>query len=242
MNLETIVPGLTNSAAIAAGQALGRTGMTWDGRRSQVNDPHLHWGISSHGQALASFPFALEAYLRDYPDPVLGMAGGYHYSMPGEPVELDASRSVARPGRRIVRHRWLLHDGREIDAARVTVRADQPGLYSEELRVWAEDGSEDRDFAQLRVWDAMRGARIGAGWFYHSPVRGARAGTPVRFWNRLWGTTAPVSIDFGDGSPATIIADEIFHVYAMPGLFTAKLRGHGPENEPLEVRMRVVIE
>jgi hypothetical protein len=64
----------------------------------------------------------------------------------------------------------------------------------------------------------------------------------VRFWNRLWGPTAPVSIDFGDGSPATTIADEIFHVYAMPGLFTAMLRGHGPENEPLEVRMRVVIE
>ena len=242
MDLETIRRDLTNGAVVVTGQTLGRTGMTWDGRRSQVNDPHLHWGVFRDGQPLASFPFVLEAYLRDYPDAVLALAGGYHYAMPGEPVELDASRSVARAGRRIVRHRWLLHDGHELDAAQVVVRADRPGLYSEELRVWADDGSEDRDYVQLRVWDRERGARIGAGWFYHSPVRGSRPGNPVRFWNRLWGTTAPVTIEFGDGSLPTQIRDETTHVYATPGRFTARLSSLGPDGEPLEVRMQVVIE
>ncbi|MCZ7634765.1 MAG: M23 family metallopeptidase [Verrucomicrobia bacterium] len=98
MNLETIPAGLTEGVVVGTGQRLGRTGMTWDGPRSQVNDPHLHWGVFRDGQPLASYPFALEAYLRDYPDSVLAVAGGYHYAMPGEPVELDASRSVARPG------------------------------------------------------------------------------------------------------------------------------------------------
>lgn len=242
MNIETILPALTNGAVVAPGQVLGRTGMTWAGRRSQSNDPHLHWGVSRQGQSLGSFPFLIEAYLRDHPDSVLAMAGGYHYAMPGEVVQLDASRTVARPGRRIVRHRWLLHDGRECDDARPTVRAEKPGLYSEELRVWADDGSEDRDYAQLRVWDADRGERIGAGWFYHAPVRGARAGQPVRFWDRLWNTTAPVTIDFGDGSPAAKIDRESSHVYAVPGLFTARLLSRGPGDEPLEVRMRVAIE
>lgn len=242
MNLETILPGLTNGAVVAAGQVLGRTGMTWSGRRSQDRDPHLHWGVSQRGRALGSFPFLLEAYLRDYPDSVLAMAGGYHYALPGDLVQLDASRTVARPGRRIVRYRWFLHDGRELEEARPTVRAEKPGLYSEELRVWADDGSEDRDYAQLRVWDAERGARIGAGWFYHSPVRGARAGRPVRFWDRLWATTAPVTIDYGDGSPVASMNHESFHVYATPGLFTAKLQSRGPKDEPLEIRMRVVVE
>ncbi len=242
MNVETILSGLTNGAVVVAGQTLGRTGMTWDGRRSQSRDPHLHWGLAHGREDLASFPFILDAYLRDYADPVIAIAGGYHYSMPGESVELDASRSVARPGRRIVRYRWLLHDGRESNEARVIVQAPQPGLYSEELRVWADDGSEDRDYVQLRVWDAGRGGRIGAGWFYHAPVRGARAGNPVRFWNRLWSTTAPVRIDFGDGSPVDTIGGETSHVYTAPGLYTAKLRSLGPEDEPLEVRMRVVVE
>jgi hypothetical protein len=242
MNLETIPPGLTNGTLIAAGQVLGRTGMTWDGRRSQSNDPHLHWGIAKQGQALGSFPFLLDAYLRDYPDALLAMAGGYCYAMPGDLVQLDASRTVARPGRRIVRYRWFLHDGREFEGVRPTVRAEKPGLYSEELRVWADDGSEDRDYAQLRVWDAHRGARIGAGWFYHSPVRGARAGQPIHFWNRLWGTAAPAIIDFGDGSPQTSMNRELFHVYATPGMYTTKLQSRGPEDEPLEIRMRVVVE
>jgi murein DD-endopeptidase MepM/ murein hydrolase activator NlpD len=242
MDLETILPGLVAGAKVAAGQTLGRTGMTWDGRRAQGNDPHLHWGIARDGRSLGSYPFLLEAYLRDYPDPVLAMAGGYHYSMPGGAVELDGSRSVARPGRRVVRYQWRLHDGREVEGPRTSVRADKPGLYSEELRVWADDGSEDRDYAQLRVWDAQRGPRIGAGWFYHSPIRDAHAGSPVRFWNRLWNTTGPVSIDFGDGSPATAINRELEHVYAAPGLFTARLQSRGPGDEPVEVRMRVVIE
>lgn len=242
MNLETIPSGLTEGVVVGAGQRLGRTGMTWDGRRSQVNDPHLHWGVFRDGQPLASYPFVLEAYLRDYPDSVLAVAGGYHYAMPGEPVELDASRSVARPGRRIVRHRWLLHDGREVEAAQAVVRADRPGLYCEELRVWADDGSEDRDYVQLRVWDRERGGRMGAGWLYHSPVRGGRPGEPVRFWNRLWGTTAPVTLEFGDGSPATQVEAETTHVYATPGRYTARLSSLGPDREPLEVRMQVVIE
>jgi len=99
----------------------------------------------------------------------------------------------------------------------------RPGLHSEELRVWTDDGHEDRDYAQLRVWAPERGPRIGAGWFYHSPVRGARAGQPVRFWNRLWNTTAAVTLDFGDGSPAARIDRELIHVYAAAGLFTATL-------------------
>jgi hypothetical protein len=242
MDLETIPPGLTNGAVVMGGDILGRTGMTWAGRRSQDNDPHLHWGVSTRGRTLGSFPYLLEAYLRDYPDSILAMAGGYQYAMPGDLVVLDASRTVARPGRRVARYRWLLHDGREIEGAHATVRAEKPGLYSEELRVWADDGSEDRDYVQLRVWDAERGGRVGAGWFYHSPARGARAGSPVRFWNRLGGTTAPVSIDFGDGSPVTIIHRELSHVYATPGLFTTKLLSRGPGDEPVEVRMRVVIE
>lgn len=242
MNLETIPLEATKGATVAGGQTLGRTGMTWDGRKSQANDPHLHWGVARNGQAVGSYPFALDAYFQDYPDSAVAVAGGYHYALPGEPVELDASRSVARPGRRIVRCEWRLHDGRVVAGEKAQVTSPQAGLFSEELRVWADDGSEYRDYAQLRVWDPLRGARIGGGWFYHSPVRGARIGTPIRFWNRLWGNTEAVRIDFGDGAPEATIDNEIVYAYSKPGIYTARLHTRGPEGEPMEVRMRVVVD
>ena len=242
MNLESITPHLTNGAAVSAGDRLGRTGMTWAGRKSQHNDPHLHWAVSMDGQPLASYPFVVEAYLRDYADRLLAVAGGYHYATPGETVELDASRSVARPGRRIVRYQWRLHDGRQVAGPRASVKAGQPGLFSEELRLLADDGSEDRDYAQLRVWNTNSGARFAAGWFYHWPVRGARPGTPILFWNRLSGITGPTEINFGDGSQPVRIDQEASHIYRKAGLYTAALRSRGPAEEPVEVRMRVVIE
>jgi hypothetical protein len=242
MNIESMATNLTPGSRLLAGALLGRTGMTWSGRKSQHNDPHLHWGLSLEGEPLASYPFMVEAYLRDYADPVLAVAGGYHYATPGETVDLDASRSVARPGRKIVRYLWRLHDGLEVEGARARVRAERPGLFSEELRLIADDGAEDRDFAQLRVWNTNAGARFAAGWFYHWPVRGAQPGAPILFWNRLYGTTAPVDIDFGDGSPPGRIGQELSHAYQKPGLYTAALRSRGPGDEPVEVRMRVVIE
>jgi hypothetical protein len=242
MNTETLMPHLTNSASVRAGDVLGRTGMTWSGRKSQHNDPHLHWEVSMGGEPLASYPFLVEAYLRDYPDTLLAVAGGYHYATRGELVELDASRSVGRAGRRIARYEWRLHDGRTVSGPRATVKAVQPGLFSEELRVFSDDGTEDRDYAQLRVWNTNSGARFAAGWVYHWPVRGARPGEPVLFWNRLFGTTAPVEIDFGDGSQPARIDHEISHSFSRAGLYTTTLRSRGPGDEPVEVRMRVVIE
>ena len=159
MNIETIVPHHTNGAAVSAGGLLGRTGMTWAGRKSQHHDPHLHWAVSVDGKPLASYPFAVEAYLRDYADPLLAVAGGYHYATPGETVELDASRSVARPGRRIVRYQRRLHDGREVAGPRATVNAGQPGLFSEELRLLADNGSEDRDYLKAGLYTAALRSR-----------------------------------------------------------------------------------
>jgi hypothetical protein len=242
MNIESMATNLTPGSRVAAGARLGRTGMTWSGRKSQHNDPHLHWGLSVEGEPVASYPFMVEAYLRDYPDSILAVAGGYHYATPGETVDLDASRSVARSGRQIVRYLWRLHDDRVVEGPRAAVKAERPGLFSEELRMVADDGSEDRDFAQVRVWNANVGARFATGWFYHWPMRGARPGTPVLFWNRLSGNTTPVEIDFGDASPPASIGQEVSHAYQKAGLYTAALRGRGPGDEPVEVRMRVVIE
>jgi len=73
-------------------------------------------------------------------------------------------------------------------------------------------------------------------------VRGACPGAQVLFWNRLYNTTGPVEIDFGDGSSPVRMGQEVTHAYGKAGTYTAALRSLGPADEPVEVRMRVVIE
>jgi hypothetical protein len=65
---------------------------------------------------------------------------------------------------------------------------------------------------------------------------------PAVFWNRLFGTTGPVEIDFGDDSELVRIGQEITHAYGKAGLYTAALRSRGPADESVEVRLRVVID
>ena len=242
MNLESLISERTMGSEVAAGDLLGKTGMTWSGRKSQQADPHLHWGLHSDQGAVASYPFAIEAYLRDYPDSLVAVAGGYHYAVPGESVLLDGSRTVFRKERSLKRAWWILHDGSRVEGLQANMPATSAGCYSEELRVVADDGSEDRDYAQLRVWSSTNSASVATGWFYHFPLRGIHPGTPVLFWNRLSNTTSAVEIDFGDGTGRSPIEAEATHAYAKPGLYTTALRSRGPRGEPITVQMRVVVD
>ena len=135
MNTENIRPGYPVGTPVTAGTVLARTGMTWDGHKSQEYDPHCHVELMHGDTKLASFPYLVEAYLRRYPDPVLAVAGGYAFTLAGRAVVLDGSRSLARPGGRTGRHTWKLHDGRVVAGERVTVPYDRPGLYTQELMV-----------------------------------------------------------------------------------------------------------
>jgi len=175
---------------------------------------------------------------------LLPVAGGYYFTLPGRELKLDGSRSQARPGRKVTSHRWNLHEGRTVDAAQAAVRYDRPGLYSEELTVTADDGSEDRDFAQIRVYnpDPSTGRNIAYGWVHYCPVRGIKPGTDVVFWNRLINTAGPVTVNFGDGSAPQPVRGEATHAYSRPGTYTVTFSGKGPGEEPVTVRLRVVVE
>ena len=242
MNAETIRPGYPVGTAVAAGTPLAKTGMTWDGRKSQEYDPHCHVELLYGDTKLASFPYLVEAYLRRYPDPVLAVAGGYQFTLAGRDVVLDGSRSLGRTGRRPLRHTWQLHDGRAATGERVTVRYDRPGLYTEELQVVGPGGATDRDFVQVRVYEAGRGKDIAYGWAYHFPLRGIRPGTPVLFWNRLVNVQPPVTVSFGDGTPPQTMNRETTHAYRAAGRYVVTFSARGPREEPVTVKLEVVVE
>jgi hypothetical protein len=244
MNRETIDPRLTVGAEVKGGDVIGKTGMTWDGGKNQKADHHLHAGLQFEETEISTYPFLVEAYLRDYDDGVLAVAGGYAYGLPGDTVHLDASRSVARKGRTITSYRWRLHDGREVDGFEADVTYDKPGLYSETLIVRTDKGAEDHDYLQVRIYDPEHGREITRGWIYHTPVRGIAPGTVVTFENRVQNAGNGALFDFGDGTEPEPVGEylDVEHVYEKPGIYDVSLTAENVHGEPATVRMRVVVE
>lgn len=243
MNLEHIPRSLVRGARVRAGEVVGRTGCTWDSRRAQHNDPHLHVGFAVDGVgAINAWAMLAEAYLRDYPDSSMAVAGGYGFAYPGEVVELDGSRSLAKAGRSIRRYSWHLSSGQVHDGPICALRYDRPGCYSEALHIVCDDGFEARDFVQIRVYKPGAGRDIAFGWAYAHPQRGLTPGSQVTVWNRLANVQGDVRIDWGDGSGLSVIGDSAQHVYKIPGTYTVCLQSHGPREDPIEVKLPVVVE
>lgn len=253
MNIESINPDLKVGSLVKAGDFLGKTGETWGYMHKQNRDPHLH--ISFHeNQALNfpnkwgdylynTFPFLIEAYFNKYTDNVLAITGGNYFSLPGKEVTLDATRSIARQGEEIVSYSWVLSNGKTADLPVTNISYEKPGLYAEELRVKTKSGDEDRNYAHVRVFDPERPGHLGGGFCYHFPVRHIVPGTEVLIWDRInENSHTPVIINFGDGSEERVIKRECTHVYDKSGFYTITMSTKGPELEPINVKMRIVVE
>jgi murein DD-endopeptidase MepM/ murein hydrolase activator NlpD len=216
-------------AAVQAGDVLARTGSTWNGGTNQHSDPHLHWSLNHAGAERNIFPTAVESYLRDYPDVALPIAGGYQLTRIGDEVQLDGSRSLTRPGHRIIGFTWVLHDGRMVDGPIAPLTYFSPGLFAEELRLRLDDGSDYRDVLQVRVHTTGTTGGIG-GWIHHTPVRGITPTTPVTIWNRLQRDESYL-IDHGDGSPPEAFPGSHIHRFPRVGTYTmtaSPAQGDGP--------------
>jgi len=242
INIETLSSRLAIGASVKSGQILGKTGCTWQGKRSQWADPHLYIGFSRGQQMFSPYPFLVEAYLRDYRDAVLPVAGGYAFTTVGQPVTLDASCTVVRPGDAVMAYTWRLHTGKTLTGPAVEVAYKTPGQYAVELTVETEAGGIDRDFVHVRVYDPEASQPSGLGWIYSWPLRGVHPGTPVLFWNRLLHTRGPVTIDYGDGWPGATIENDAWYTYRAPGIYTVTVRGRDTKGDDVISKLRVVVE
>ncbi|HET7117469.1 MAG TPA: PKD domain-containing protein [Hanamia sp.] len=243
MDIENIQNDCKIGNIVRSGEILGKTGMTWSGRKSQINDSHCHVELQYHGTQLASYPYFMEAYLRTYPDKVIAVAGGYQFTDVGMNVLLDATRSIARKGETIKSYTWKLHNGEIKNSSKVILRYQYPGLYTEQLTVKTLSGAEDRDFVQIRVFDSTVDKRdIAYGWAAYDPVRDIHPNTKVLFWNRLINTKGSVMIDFGDNSGVTTVNKEIYHIYKAEGRYVVTLFSHSNNDKPITIKMEVVVE
>jgi murein DD-endopeptidase MepM/ murein hydrolase activator NlpD/plastocyanin len=243
MNIETIDPLLQPGTHVKAGQVIGKTGCTWEGWHSQWADPHLHISFQLDGVTISPYPFLVEAYLRDYSDSLMAVAGGYHFTDLESPVVLDGTRTVVRDSSEQVHYTWHLHTGEICQGSIAHIRYLLPGQYAEELVVQTSSGYEDRDYAHVRVYEKKQTHQdeLAYGWVYAYPVRGIAPGTSVLFWNRLLHMHKPVLVDFGDSTPKAEIDEETTHTYAQPGIFTVSLYGQGMDAAAVMAKIQVVV-
>ncbi len=169
---------------------------------------HLHFGIYSKQPSgkwgtQAGYAFLWEAYQRQFKPKLIAVARPHHLVWVGEKAVLDATRSWSSTGK-ISKYEWQFNDGSEAVGPRVTRLYDKPGQYSEVLKVTDSQGNIDYDFTVVNVMsrenpDQMRLSIHPV----YSPTFGIRAGDPVTFKVRTFGTTNTGSEtwNFGDGSP-----------------------------------------
>jgi hypothetical protein len=242
MDIENITKEYLVGTTVNTGAVIGKTGMTWNGKKSQLNDPHLHVEFSVDGTDVATFPYLMEAYLRKFPDEVIAVAGGYRFAVPGENVGLDATRSFTKSGLPAEKFRWKLSNGKNISKPVTAIKYDKPGIYCEELTVQTPEGHQDRDFLYVTVFDPENPHKMACGWAYYYPVRGIRPGDRVLFRNRLTGTASDVIINYGDDSSSEIIKQESTHIFNNAGSYIVTLNSTGPGNQPVCLKMEVIVE
>lgn len=239
MNTSHVRPEVQLGARVEKGQLLAKTGATYQGEPKQ-NNPHLHVNFVYDGEAVSTYPYMVEAYLNEYPENILAVAGGYNYVIAGDSLELDASRSIARKGHKISSYTWKLHDGRTTKGAKTTLTYDKPGTYTEELIIKSPSGEEDRDYLQVYVFNTEKQPNDFLGYFYPMKVRDLKVGDEVILWciNKV---KEPVLVDFGDGSAAIKAGMLTKHVYKKPGFYTVTFKSSNPSERPATAKMKLIV-
>jgi murein DD-endopeptidase MepM/ murein hydrolase activator NlpD len=202
-HLHTIDPAIKPGATVAMQQKIGVLGK----EGGSGGWSHLHFEIKSRQPSgrwgtQEGYAFLWQAALeRDQPA-VVAVARPHHLAWTGERVLLDGSSSWCRTAM-AAGYAWTFHDGTTASGPKVERTYDEPGEYSETLKVTDSLGNASYDFAVVQVLDRRRPEpappAIHAA---YAPTQDIRPGDPVTFKVRTFGTTdGDETWDFGDGSP-----------------------------------------
>ena len=253
-HLKSIDPAIRPGERVRMGQKIGVLGK----EGSSGGWSHLHFDIKSRQPSgkwgiQEGYAFLWEAYLREHRPRIIAVARPHHLIWVGEKVVLDGSRSWSAGGK-IERHEWAFADGTAATGSRVERTYDEPGEYSEVLKVVDARGRADYDFAVVLVIDRAHDDKplptIHAS---YAPTLGVRPGDPVAFKVRTFsGGPTGESWDFGDGSePVTVRSDgnakplapggyaETVHRYEKPGHYLVRVERTGPGGARSVARLQV---
>jgi hypothetical protein len=236
--LKTIDPAIKPGARVRMGQAIGVLGK----EGGSGGWSHLHFDITSRQPSgkwgtQEGYAFLWQAAVREQGLALVAVARPHHVAWAGEAVRLDGSKSWSR-SEPIAAYEWSFGDGTKAAGAIVARTYRHPGTYSEVLKVTDRSGRVAHDFAIVQVLDREEPDRpppsIHAAF---APTEGIKAGNPVTFKVRTFGTTdGHETWDFGDGSLAVDVQSDgnvdqhapdgyavTTHTYERPGEYLVRV-------------------
>ncbi len=251
-HLQALAPGIVLGAHVAKGQKIGVLGKTGPSSNAScchlgsyvTESPEKKPGAPDMDRRLNLYPWYVAAYQAQHPKGLLAVARPHHIALTGEEVVLDASHSLAWGGNRIIERRWVLPDGSAVTNSQARATFAQPGAYVATLWVKDNEGNEDVDFCQIKIFSKSQPeANMPHLFLTCTPTEDLRPKTPVSV--RLWFQGAgggPISLEFDDGARISECQQyqELKHSFDRPGvhILTAECKAGG---NPITAKIKVVV-
>jgi len=248
-HLNSVAPEIALNTHVIQGQKIGILGKTGP----SGNFSHLHLGsylsrndvdTGNMNRRLNLYPWLVAAYQAQHPKGLFAVARPHHTVLTGEKVVLDGVHSLAWGGSKIVKWRWILPGGRTVKQVRAETEFDRPGAYLATLWVKDDQGREDVDFCQIKVFSRANPEK-GMPHIYlsYTPTEDVRPGQPVRFRGWFQGKgEGPIKVDFGDGTRLTDYQEysEVQHSFKTPGIHIVTAQGEAG-GRPITQKVKVVV-
>ncbi len=210
-HFDSIDPALQVGQKVLAGQKLGMLGKEggsggWTHLHFEAlsKQPSGEWGTQE------GYAFLWQAYLRQFDPKVLAVARPHKVIRVGEKTLLTAANSWTKNG--IKNYEWTLSDGSRETGKDIERSYDQPGTYSEIVKVSDGEGNYDYDFAVVKVFgNARKGDEVipDIHATFH-PTKDIKVGDKVFFQVRTrWETEGYDVWDFKDGSTKVRVKSNI---------------------------------
>jgi CubicO group peptidase (beta-lactamase class C family) len=211
---------------------------------------HLHFDITSRQPSgewgiQDAYAYAWQAYQQEYRPRILAVARPHQLATAGEKVVLDGTKSWSAAGK-IARYEWTFTDGSTASGPTIERVYQQPGTYSEVLKVTDEADQVAWDFAVVEVQDPSCPGQLPPSIHpAYFPTDGIRPGDVVTFKVRTFRTTdGEERWDFGDGSPPVSVRSDgnvnqhakdgyavTEHRYGRPGRYLVRIERSNERGE-----------
>lgn len=257
-HMDSIEPDIKPGATISMGQRIGLLGK----KGASGGYAHLHFEVFSRQTASGewgsedAYAYAWEAYVREYNPSLLAVARPHRLARTGEPVILDGSRSRSLVGD-INGYEWSFSGGSRARGAVQHRVYEEPGEYSEVLKVTDSEGNIDYDVTVVQVYEREHPERaiptIHASFY---PTLDLDAGEPVTFMVRLFTPEEGQAVwDFGDGTPPVTVQTEGItnenridgkyattrHAFDRPGQYIVSIQGTDEDGITATTHLKVVV-